>query len=258
MSAEVPAVGPSLSQVEMAMLQAARLNPRAESLILSRVLRDLDEHPDDAEGAYYTLTFRRGDREVVVEGPSIRAAMALARRWGNCRIAARFSHEDDDALYVEGLFWDLESNTVCVRPVRVPKWQRRHGQIIRLPEDDFARAAQAAASKAIRNAILAMLPSSLVSSYVARAKAHVARRADSDQQASHKIIAAFGQLGVSEDQLEREWGPRSGWTPEIIAAMRGVWTAIRDGQMKPEDVGHRGVEEPASVSLSGEVQVENQ
>src|SRR5688500_18937943 len=93
--ADLVSQGLSIIKVENdSMLQMATQRPRNEEKVLKGALGELQLVPEEAREAFYTIPYRErqeggGPRIVNVQGPSIGAAMALARRWGNCTTAAR-------------------------------------------------------------------------------------------------------------------------------------------------------------------------
>jgi hypothetical protein len=226
------------------MLQVATQRPRDEQAVVTGALRELDLIPEEAGKAFYSIPYRErqpdGSTKVVkVEGPSVKTAMALARRWGNCTTGARVLNEDKEGFDLEGVFIDLESNFRVSRPFRVSKWYKpRAGGAQLLSVDRQQQAVQAGASKALRNAILAGLPAYLVSAYEKKARALVAGNLDAaaDKKTVDAVLRAFEKWQVTEEQLATYTGlPVAGWTGTEVADLRGLWNAINDGQTSVEE-----------------------
>jgi hypothetical protein len=235
------------------MLQVATQRPRDEQAVVTGALRELDLIPEEAGKAFYSIPYRErqpdGSTKVVkVEGPSVKTAMALARRWGNCTTGARVINEDKEGFDLEGSFIDLESNFRVSRPFRVSKWYKpRAGGAQLLSVDRQQQAVQAGASKAMRNAILAGLPAYLVSAYEKKARALVAGNLDApaDLKTVAAVLRAFDKWQVSEEQLVAYTGlPAANWTGTEVADLRGLWNAINDGQTSVEEA-FRGEPAPA-------------
>lgn len=238
---ELVSQGAALMRVENdSMLQVAVQRPRDEQRIVKGALAELDLVPEEAKLAYYSLPFKErqqggGFKVVKVEGPSIKAAMALARRWGNCTATARILNDGPDAMELEGVFIDMESNFRVCRPFRVSKtFTTRQKQTYTLDARRLDNAVQAGASKAIRNAILAGLPAYLVNAYDKKAREIVGGKLDAvaDAKTIDAVLRAFEKMHVTKEQLERyAETPAEKWTGTEIADLRGLWNAIRDGQI---------------------------
>jgi hypothetical protein len=254
-AAELVRQGQALMRVENeTMLLVAVQRPRDEAKVLKRALAELDLVPEEAAHAYYSIPFKKrlpGGRIRIekVEGPSIKAAMALARTWGNCSASGRMLNEDVDGYDIEGVFIDLETNFRISRPFRVSKLLKlRGGRVVTLDPRQAAMAIQAGASKAIRNAILAGLPAYLVNGYDKKARQLVG--GDLDKKVSpataQNAIKAFAKWNVTQEQLEQYVELKiAEWTGTSIAELRGLYNAILDEQTTVEEVfGGDGDAEP--------------
>lgn len=242
---QLVAQGAKLMRMENdSMAAVAVQRPRDESEVIKKAIRELDIAPENAKAAYYSIPYKErqvdGSYKVVkVEGPSIKAAMSLARRWGNCTVASRLMNEDESGWDLEGVFVDFETNFRVSRPFRVSKVaKKRGGGTYRLDPQRELMALQAGASKAIRNATLAGLPDYLVSAYNNRAREIVGGKLD--QKATPETVAAvmrtFSKIDVTQDQLERYTKLSVDlWTGNEIADLRGLWNAIQDGQVTADE-----------------------
>jgi hypothetical protein len=227
------AQGEALIRIENEnMLRVAVERPRDEGRVLEGALRELDLVPEEAASAYYSIPYKDEGRTVHVEGPSIKAAMALARRWGNCTPRVRVDAEDAQAWTFTGVFTDYETSFRVERPFQALKYmKRRDGKVQLLAGKQLEAAFQAGVSKALRNVILAGLPAFLIKRYFQRAKELVAVSTKVPD-----IIRAFKSLGVQQEQLERHLElPVEKWMPEDVATLRGVYTAIKDGATTAEE-----------------------
>ena len=242
---ELVSQGAALMRIENdTMLQVAVQRPRDEQKIVKGALAELDIVPEEAKAAYYSIPFKErqpggGFKMVKVEGPSVKAAMALARRWGNCTATARILNDAVDALELEGVFIDMESNFRVCRPFRVSKvFVTRDKKTFTLDARRLDNAVQAGASKAIRNAILAGLPAYLVNAYDKKAREIVGGKLDAaaDAKTVDAVLRAFEKLKVTKEQLERYTELATDkWTGTEVADLRGLYNAIRDGQISAED-----------------------
>lgn len=227
----------------------ATQRPRDEAKLYKAAALELSLSPEFAKTAYYSIPYKdkATGGTTMVEGPSIKAAMALARRWGNCSNGARIVDETDERLTVEGVFMDYETNVRTLRTVSVAKsgYSSATKSTYRLREDKLNIAIQAGMSKAVRNAILSSLPASLVESYMAEAKKLAAgggkkapgAPAETPAARVKKATAAFVKLGVPEQKVEDYIGGLSFETDdEVLAHLQGLYNSIKDGQANLQEV----------------------
>jgi hypothetical protein len=90
-----------------------------------------------------------------IEGPSIRFAEIVMQAWGNGRVASRVTDQTATEIEATGVFHDLESNVAWAKSVRVPIVGANGAKF---PGHLITTLGNAAASKAIRNAIFAGVP----------------------------------------------------------------------------------------------------
>jgi hypothetical protein len=251
--AAIVASGAMLMRIENQNMQAVSVaRPRNEDKILADALDELERYPDLAARNYYSIPFaetRGSDRTFQVEGPSINAAMSLARRWGNCSVYGVQVGEDEDKVYLSGVFLDLETNFRIGRPFTVSKYlKRKDGRTEVLRDQRLIMAIQSGASKGIRNAILAGLPDGFVESYYQRARSIAAREAKSKWA---ELIAHFRTFGVSQEMLEAHVGhPLDKITDNELADLRGIFNALQQQQAQPADIfGKRRTEDEPTTSV---------
>ncbi len=225
--------------------------PRDEEKVLRDALKELELYPQFAEKAYYVIPYKDrsdGQEKIVnVEGPSIKAAMALGRRWGNAANGGRIIGEDANRIQMEGVFLDYETNFRTVRPMSISKvaWNKKAGKVIPLRDDRLNMAIQAGASKAIRNAILAALPVGLVEEYTATAKkiaaSGVKRKGEAVKPVKERMDAmykAFAVLGAQKKDVDAYLAEHHELENDeaVLAHMIGVYNAIDDNQASLEEV----------------------
>ena len=190
-----------------------------------------------AEGAYYS--FPRG--KSVVSGPSIKMAREAARIYGNYRYGFFITHDDDDARAITAWAWDCEKNNRMSASDFFKKLvQRRTGDVtnwVTPDERDLRELTFRRASILIRNCILALLPGYFVDNAVAVCKATVAGGAKSDlKERVSKMLTAFEELGISEDQLTNYLGkPVGACSREQLSELRGIIESIREGVISPQE-----------------------
>lgn len=226
----------------------ALANPRDEKKVLAACLGELAIAPEFAEEAYYSIPYKRRDQESgetveeLVEGLSVKASRAAARRWGNCAVASRIASETDEAIELEGVFADFETNVFIRRTVQVKKVYLAAKTKVMTPLKGtmLANAIQAGLSKAERNATLASLPEYLKERIFASAKLLVGSKdkgKKTDAERLDACYASFGKFGVEPARVMAyvRSALKGKTTDEIIGTMVGVYTALRDNQAKVED-----------------------
>ncbi len=240
----------------------ARRFPRSEEKVLARALNELDLVPERGAKAIYDIPFKDRDKEgkekiVHVVGLNIHSALDLRRLWGNNLAAVRISDENDDGADLEGLFIDLESNTLVSRPMRVSRFRKAYGKMTRTSDDRWPMAIGAAASKLLRNAILNGLPSWMTDVYFTRVKAIVAGAGKGELKATpDTMMKKLGDLcawfrtrfGLTEEEILHflDIPALAMGGEEEIVKLRGAWNAIKDGAATVE-----GMFRPGGPSPSG-------
>jgi hypothetical protein len=192
-------------------------------------LATLDE--ETAEECIYALP-RDGK---TIEGPSARFAEILAYAWGNCRAGARTIGEDANFVKAQGTFYDLEKNVGIQFEVSRRITDKRGN---RYKPDMIGTTANAAGSIALRNAVLKGIPKAFWKKAYQRSRGVVAgdfktlgnRRAEAFKQFSvfgvtQEMIFSLLQIKGVEDV-----------TLEHMVVLKGVLTAIKEGDTTPEQV----------------------
>lgn len=187
----------------------------------------LSEHV--AEECFYALP-RDGK---VIEGPTARFAEIIASSWGNCRAGARVVSDQGEFVTAQGGFHDLQKNVAITFEV-----QRRivdkNGK--RYKTDMIGVTGNAAASVALRNAILKGVPKALWSDLYTAARRCAIGDVKSLATKRANAIKEFAIFGVSEAQVLKLLG-RAGVediTIDDLVILMGVRTAIKDGDTTPE------------------------
>lgn len=254
-AASLVAQGVTLMRIENeSMLAVAIQRPRDEKKVLKAAIEELHMVPEEAKRAYYSIPYRErqpdGNQKMVnIEGPSVKASMALARRWGNCSVTARSLNEDATGADLAGVFIDFETNFRVERPMRVSKIQKkRTGGTYTLDPQRWLAALQAGASKAQRNATLQGLPAYLVAAYMKQARTIAAGDPDSkaDPKKVASVLQAFTRFGVTQEMLEKYLEAKvDTWMGDDLATLIGLGNAIKDGQITVAEAFELKAEEPA-------------
>lgn len=202
--------GATIMRVENENLQAMAIQrPRDVAQLTKSALAELRAFPVYADKMYYSIPYkdRSGGEEktVMVEGPSIKAANALARQWGNNSCGFRIIGSDEERVNIQGVFIDHETGMRRTAEISVSrKARKRDGTYYSLPADRLNIAIQAGGSKAVRNAINNALPIGLVEGYFAEAKRIAARggKMDAPLNSPTDVANITAQFEKSMNRLE--------------------------------------------------------
>lgn len=168
-----------------------------------------------------------------IEGPSARFAEVVASAWGNGRAGARVVSDQGDFVTAQGVFHDLQRNVAITYEV-----QRRitNKQGKRFSADMIAVTANAACSIALRNAILKGVPKAFWSDMYEAARQTVMGDIKTLANRRADALAAFQRYGVKPEQVFAKLGVAGteDITLEHLLLLRGMLTAIKDGDTTPE------------------------
>jgi hypothetical protein len=245
-NAEVVSGGHALAVEMDSQRKVAISAPRKEKALYEAALAELEMFPKFAEEAFYSIPYKKADGgEELVEGPSVKASRAMARRWGNCATASRIVAHHDDYIEVEGVFVDFETNFITRRLVSVKKTYIPRSTKVPTPlrDDKLNMAIQAGMSKAERNATLSGLPVYLVEAYFDKAKKLAGQAGKKEgktiEERFQALYVAFAKLGIEKARVQAymdEKFPEGADPDDTLGTMRGIFNAIKDGQAKAEDV----------------------
>lgn len=217
------------SEIDQQIATAHRF-PRSIQRFRREALEMVTLNESVAEQCIYALP-RDGK---TIEGPSARFAEVVASAWGNCRAGARVVDDRGDFVVAQGVFHDLERNVAITYEVqrRVVDRQGR-----RFKADMIGVTANAACSIALRNAVLKGVPKAFWDDMYAEARRVVMGDVKTLANRRADAVAAFQKFGVSPEQICAKLGV-SGLADvglEHLVTLKGLLTAIRDGDTTPED-----------------------
>jgi hypothetical protein len=234
------------ANIEAACVMAER-HPRNWLNVRGRLL-DECKRPGFCEAALYTLP--RGN--TTISGFSIRFAEAALRYMTNMSAGSEVVYEDDEKQMVLVTVRDYEANTSIETSVNVPKRIEKkrlkggerplgtrvnsYGDTIYImpaTDDEIAMKHTSLVSKAIRNAVLRMLPGDIADECdAAIAKTKDDKHAADPQAATKKVVDSFSVIRVMPDQLALYIGHAlETMSPKELDELRGIYTAIKDGDI---------------------------
>jgi len=169
-----------------------------------------------------------------IEGPSARFAEVVASAWGNCRAGARVVDDSGEFVTAQGVFHDLERNVAITYEVQrriVNKSGKRYSA------DMIGVTANAACSIALRNAILKGVPKAFWEDMYSEARRVIMGDVKTLANRRANAVAAFQKFGVSAEQIIAKLAVQGieDITLEHLVTLKGLLTAIRDGDTTPED-----------------------
>lgn len=215
--------------------------PRNNKAVLAEALEVLDLSSALVESAIYSKPVGK-DKDTgkmkYAEGLSIRAAEELRRIYGNNSAGTTVIRDEGTEIIIGAAFVDFEKNTRFAVEKAVSKLYRsRDGRIQEIPPDRLADVVVPAhASKLLREVILRSIPSWLKAEFESRARE--IGTSGSLPALRQRMIEQFSTLGVTDAQilahLQKDAVTRI--TRDDIATMRGVFTALKEGEATTQEV----------------------
>lgn len=214
-------------------ISTAKKYPRNVEEIVKRCANTLYENPDIAEKCFYVLKRwdKKENKEIAVEGASVRLAEIIAQEWGNIRLQCFISEINPKYVRAIANGIDLEKNFAiskeCMRPILM------RGQ------DAVSITSAAAMAIATRNVISSLIPKGYLNKLLKIAKdSAVKQTAKIPIEEKRKMwIEWANSIGVSKEQLFR-WlkiNSENEMTIEHFKELRGLQNAIEDGETTIEN-----------------------
>lgn len=238
----------SMEEIRVAAM-IAHANPRSEDKARLQVL-DMCKRKDFAEKSRYV--FQRGG--TVITGPSIVAARAIARVWGNLKYGYKITSDDPKNRSIVGFCWDMQGNTQEEQADTFRKLIQRKirdkTEWVVPDERDLGELTKRKAALLTRNCILHLIPWTLLAEIQAIAAQTLKSEIEQDPaRARTDILEAFHQIGVPVDEIaEYLRHDVASASPAEIETLRGIYRAINGGEaywvdyyQKPTS-GSQGVE----------------
>ena len=192
----------------------------------------------------------------VITGPSARFAEVVAYAWGNNRSGSRTISEDETHLTSQGLFFDLEKNSLVTIEVKrriVDKDGRRYSP------DLIGTTANAAGSIASRNAILKAIPKAWWNDIFEKAQEVVKGKAETLGARRSKALEKFRAFAMTPAMVYQVLGVggQSEITLDHLAMASGILTALKDGEVSVEALMSEAGGADAAVAAKGKSTIEN-
>jgi len=237
---------PALNRAEIDIqIATARRWPRSIVRFKKQAFEMATLDEDTAGSMFYVLP-RDGKR---IEGPSVRLAEIVASAWGNLRTGARVVEVGERYVKAQGAAFDLETNHACAVEVT----RRITGRKGRYSDDMIGVVSNAACSIALRQAIFKVVPFAFVKDIYEEAKKASLGKALTMEQRRTREFEWFGKLGARPEQILKIIG-RTGLadiTVDDLVSLRGMRTAIQDGETTLAQVLREAEAEPTTVRPGG-------
>lgn len=239
-----------LAETQTKYLMAQQF-PRDEVAAMDHILNAFSR-PSLAERAQYQ--FARGGTDIV--GPSIRAAEAIAQQWGNMDSGWRELQRGVDGAgvpfsEVEAFCVDLQSRNSKRLQFIVRHWRDTKAGGYKLKDErDIYELCANQAQRRLRACILASVPGDVTEAAMMQAEVTLKAKADTSPEAMTKMVAAFGEFGVTKEQIEKRIQRRlDAITPAQVVQLKRIYASLRDEMSKASEWFEVEPETPATSGL---------
>lgn len=214
-------------------IATAKAYPRNVKKATENIIALVTMDQETAEKCNYALP--RGGKSIT--GPSVHLAKIIAQSWGNLRAESKVVDISATQVTSEAVCFDLETNVA----IKVQVKRSITGKSGRFNDDMITVTGNAANSIALRNAVFAVVPTSV------RDKAYKAaiKTITGDLSTEYKLIAKrktvmdalTGTYNVTEAEVLASIGKAalSHLTAQDITVLIGIGQAIKDGDTTVEE-----------------------
>lgn len=209
-------------------IATAKQYPRDLAKVLNKIRTYATMDTETAEDCFYALRRGYGNDSNVIEGVSVRLAEIIAGAWGNLRVQSRIIGNDGRTVTCQGICHDLETNLAVSVEVK-RKITDRYGKTY--SEDMQVVTGNAASAIAFRNAVLKVVPKAVTKKVINDIKEVAMGKSVDLETRRQRMIAYFGKLGVSRQELLTYCGVKSveNLDNEKVYELRGLANAIKEG-----------------------------
>lgn len=229
----VPVDRHALAQIDQ-QIATARKYPRQLKKVAEKIttLATIDE--ETAASCSYAL--RRSGKDII--GESVRFVELALAAWGNVRCGSRIVGESEDGRWIEaeGFCHDLETNvsrSCMVRRRITDKWGRRYN------EDMIQTTGNAAASIALRNAALSVIPRAFLRPAWLQARELALGRGKTHQERREAAFSWLQKLDpwITEERILARCGKASieDVTTHDLEVLRSLGAAVKADERSAEE-----------------------
>jgi hypothetical protein len=208
-------------------ITTAKAYPRNERNFVDKAISMVTISRETAESCIYCL--KRGNTEI--KGASVRLAEIVASSWGNMHAATRIIENDGKFITAQAVAWDMENNVKISTEVK-RSITNKEGRTF--TQDMQVVTGNAAASIALRNAILKVIPKSLVDMVYDAAVKHAIGDQKTFNSRRQEIFNRFNKMGIDNQKIFDFYNKKTieEFGEEDIVSLIGIGTSIKEGTLK--------------------------
>ncbi len=218
----------ALQEVQGAIFMARQF-PRNE-MQAQRKIMEAAKRLTLAEKATYC--YPRGGQQI--KGPSVRAAEAIAKYWGNISYGIKelSQNTSEHTSEVLAFAWDLESNVRAERIFKVPhtRYTKNGGNtILTDPRDIYERIANDGARRK-RAVLLEILPGDVVEDFLNECeKTLIGSNTKPLKERITDMLKMFEELGVTQEMIEKRIGTKcDNFIAKNIVDLGSIYNSIKN------------------------------
>lgn len=230
--ASVAIEGMRVATEVMAAMEIARRYPRDPSKAMDAIIDDCCQ-TELAEDASYE--YARGGSNI--DGPSIRLAETIARRWGNMECGVKEIGRRDGYSEVQAYAIDLQTGFRDVKTFQVKHWRdtKRGGYAVTDERDIYELVANSGARRK-RACILALIPPEVVNGALRQCSITLSSKIEINEDYLKKVLTAFEAFGVTKEMLEKRIQRKfEALTPTLALQLRRIHNSLRDNMSSPAE-----------------------
>lgn len=210
-------------------IATAKQYPRDVNAVLNKIATYATMDRETAEDCFYVL--RRKDangQDAVIEGLSVRMAEIIAGAWGNLRVQTRIIGNDGRMITAQAVCHDLETNFAVSKEVKRSIMTKKG---YTYSQDMQVVTGNAAASIALRNAVLTVIPKAVTKRIINEVRKVALGQSIDLETSRQNIIAYFGKMGVTQQQILDHLGIKDlkEINQQAVFELRGTANAIKEG-----------------------------
>ena len=212
-------------------ISTAKAFPRSQQGFVDKAIEMVTMSRETAESSMYCLIRNGREGKTEIKGASIRLAEIAASSWGNIHAATRIIENDGRFITAQAVAWDMENNVKISTEVK-RKITGKTGQLF--SEDMQVVTGNAAASIALRNAILKVIPKALVDMVYDAAVKHAIGDQKTFTSRRQEIFNRFNKMGIENQRIFEFFNKTSleEFNQDDIVDLIGIGTSIKEGTLK--------------------------
>ena len=229
------------------IVEYAHRYPRNVMAAIEGCKKELDVVPGLASKSYFSIPYNLGrTNETRVEGISIWGAETLLRYFTNCVAMSKFASEDDEYIYIDGLFFDAEQ--IILNTMQIRGWKfyrpRDSNKILLLDPTARRNLEMACQSKIRRNAIIHSLQAWYREEFFSYAKELVIRpKAGERTKSIQERLTDGKKLLIKEFKITPEYLEeyiQLNWDAieddqNLLVHLHGLYRGLKDGEFHVTD-----------------------